>query len=177
MSAAVEHEHAWDEVRRDSNGDRIRTTDVCTTCGFRRSGCYAKRLDDEGREAWGAVGVWTYSLAEPGVSRLAAASFMGDPASGINPPGLARDEVDRDVKPHNVFQVRLTPGFTAADLVACVTREIKMRERVYPTWVQRGRMTSPKALAEIATMKAVLAVLELLPASPPLQPDLFGAKR
>lgn len=49
---------------RDENADRTRTTEACTTCGKVRYGCFAKRLDDEGREAWGIVGIRTYSWAE-----------------------------------------------------------------------------------------------------------------
>lgn len=39
--------------------------------------------------------------------------------------------------------------------VACVQREIRMRERVYPRWVQAGRISQAQADAEIAAMKAV----------------------
>lgn len=46
--------------------------------------------------------------------------------------------------------------------IACVKREIGMRERVYPTWVGKGKMTTTEANAEIATMKAVLKTLEWL---------------
>jgi hypothetical protein len=37
----------------------------------------------------------------------------------------------------------------------CVNREINMRTKVYPKWVERGSMTQKKADEEIATMKAV----------------------
>lgn len=40
---------------------------------------------------------------------------------------------------------------------ACIERELKMRRRVYPRWVQDGRMTQAKADEEIAAMEAVLA--------------------
>lgn len=46
------------------------------------------------------------------------------------------------------------------DLIACVKREIGMRERVYPRWCESGRMKKPTADREIAAMKAVLANLE-----------------
>ena len=39
--------------------------------------------------------------------------------------------------------------------VKCVRREIAMRERVYPSWVAKGRMTQQKADHELAAMKAV----------------------
>lgn len=40
---------------------------------------------------------------------------------------------------------------------ACLERELKMRRRVYPRWVQDGRMSQAKADEEIAVMKAILA--------------------
>lgn len=46
-----------------------------------------------------------------------------------------------------------------ADQIACVEREIAMRERVYPRWVQSERMTQEKADRELLTMRAVLATL------------------
>ena len=47
--------------------------------------------------------------------------------------------------------------------IACVRREITMRERVYPRWVDSGRMSSDLAEHELAAMRAVLATLEALP--------------
>jgi signal recognition particle subunit SEC65 len=41
------------------------------------------------------------------------------------------------------------------DQLRCVNREINMRTKVYPKWVERGSMTQKKADEEIATMKAV----------------------
>ena len=46
--------------------------------------------------------------------------------------------------------------------VACVKREIAMRERAYPRFVDRGTMPQKKADREIAMMRAVLATLEKL---------------
>lgn len=43
--------------------------------------------------------------------------------------------------------------------VACIRREIGMRERVYPRWVSTAKMTPKRADEEIAAMKAVLATL------------------
>lgn len=40
---------------------------------------------------------------------------------------------------------------------AALEREIKMRRRVYPRWVQDGRMSQAKADEEIAVMQAILA--------------------
>ena len=43
--------------------------------------------------------------------------------------------------------------------IACVRREISMRERVYPRWVELGRMTQAKADQETEAMRAVLETL------------------
>lgn len=48
---------------------------------------------------------------------------------------------------------------TLAEQVACVQREIAMRERVYPRFIEKGRMNAEKAGREIAAMKAVLETL------------------
>ena len=58
---------------------------------------------------------------------------------------------------------------TRADKAACLSREIKMRRRAYPRWVDQGRMTQALADREIAIMQAVLADYTEAPA-----PDLFG---
>jgi len=46
---------------------------------------------------------------------------------------------------------------THDDKRACIEREIKMRKRVYPRWVEKGTMTQAQADREIATMEAILA--------------------
>lgn len=51
---------------------------------------------------------------------------------------------------------------TLADEIACVRREVGMRERVYPRWVQLGRMSQTQADKETVAMKAVLTRLERL---------------
>jgi len=43
--------------------------------------------------------------------------------------------------------------------IACVEREIALRRRAYPRWVQAGRMTEHQADGEVAEMEAVLATL------------------
>ncbi len=45
------------------------------------------------------------------------------------------------------------------DQIASVKREIAMRERVYPAWVMRERMTQIQADHELDCMRAVLATL------------------
>lgn len=46
--------------------------------------------------------------------------------------------------------------------IACVQREISMRRKVYPRWVQCGRMKQDQATREIAAMEAVLETLKAL---------------
>lgn len=43
--------------------------------------------------------------------------------------------------------------------IACVRREIAMRERTYPKWIVGGRMSKAKAVEEMLLMKAVLETL------------------
>lgn len=49
---------------------------------------------------------------------------------------------------------------TLADQIACVEREIAMRYRVYPMWIEQRRMGQDKADREIRAMEAVLATLQ-----------------
>jgi hypothetical protein len=67
-------------------------------------------------------------------------------------------------------------GVTREELIECVEREIKLRERVYPRWVTEARITPDKANRELFLMRAVRAVVGQLPAPPPPQGDLFGSK-
>lgn len=48
---------------------------------------------------------------------------------------------------------------TLDDQIACVEREIRMRERVYPHQVNLGRMNQEYADRELARMRAVLSTL------------------
>lgn len=43
--------------------------------------------------------------------------------------------------------------------IECVEREIRMRERVYPRWVETGRMKQEKANEELEAMRAVRETL------------------
>lgn len=42
------------------------------------------------------------------------------------------------------------------DMVACVGREVRLRESAYPKWVASGRLKQAEADLEIARMRAVL---------------------
>lgn len=46
--------------------------------------------------------------------------------------------------------------------VACVRREVSMRRRVYPRWVESGKMTQQEANRQIEAMEAVQATLQSL---------------
>lgn len=46
--------------------------------------------------------------------------------------------------------------------IACVERELVMRRRAYPRWIEGGKMTQAKADAEIRAMTAVLETLREL---------------
>jgi len=39
--------------------------------------------------------------------------------------------------------------------LACIEREIKMRERVYPRWVAAGKMSQEKGDLELEVMRAI----------------------
>lgn len=47
--------------------------------------------------------------------------------------------------------------FSTDDKRAALEREIRMRKRVYPRWVQEGRMRAEVAEREIRLMEAILA--------------------
>lgn len=59
-----------------------------------------------------------------------------------------------------------TAPITIDQQIDCVRREINMRHRVYPRWVEIGRITQAHADHQIAAMEAVLATLEALEAKP-----------
>lgn len=59
----------------------------------------------------------------------------------------------------------MTP--TLDDQIDCVKREIGMRERVYPKWVQLRRLSQEQADRELGRMRAVLNTLQNLKRSAP----------
>lgn len=58
------------------------------------------------------------------------------------------------------------PVFTLEDQIKCAEREVRMRERVYPRWVDQHKMTQANADREIATMKAIVRTLTSLKENP-----------
>ena len=55
----------------------------------------------------------------------------------------------------------------------CAKREVAMRRRVYPRWVEADRMTQVKSAQEISAMEAIVETLARLRAAE--QPDLLKA--
>jgi hypothetical protein len=51
----------------------------------------------------------------------------------------------------------MTDIITDTDKLKCAERELEMRKRVYPRWVEAGKMSLAKAAHEIATMDAIVA--------------------
>lgn len=49
---------------------------------------------------------------------------------------------------------------TIDEQIDCVRREIGMRQRVYPKWIESRRLTQETADRELTRMRAVLATLE-----------------
>jgi archaellum biogenesis protein FlaJ (TadC family) len=47
------------------------------------------------------------------------------------------------------------------DMVRCVEREIRFRERVYPRFIERRKLSQQNADREIATMRAILEHLRM----------------
>jgi hypothetical protein len=56
------------------------------------------------------------------------------------------------------------------DQIACVEREIALRQRAYPRWIADRRMSQAKAQHELDTMCEVLATLRRMKADA-AQPD------
>jgi hypothetical protein len=46
---------------------------------------------------------------------------------------------------------------TETDKLRCVERELAMRRRVYPRWVEIGQMSAKQAEYEIKVMEAIVA--------------------
>jgi hypothetical protein len=53
-------------------------------------------------------------------------------------------------------------AFTNADLAKCARREVGLRKRAYPRWIDRGTITAEKAEREIAMMTVIADQLERL---------------
>jgi hypothetical protein len=49
----------------------------------------------------------------------------------------------------------MTDIITAKDKLRCAERELKFRKRVYPRWIDDGKMSAGAAAHEIACMEAI----------------------
>ena len=50
--------------------------------------------------------------------------------------------------------------FAMEEQIACIERELALREKVYGRWIKSGKMTRKKAEHEYACMRAVLHTLQ-----------------
>lgn len=60
---------------------------------------------------------------------------------------------------------------TLADQIAELRREEKQRARVYPRWVQDGRMSQAAADRQIGALRAAITTIEACQAGTPPPPD------
>jgi hypothetical protein len=49
----------------------------------------------------------------------------------------------------------MTDAITNADKLACIKRELALRSRLYPKWVEQDRLTARKAAHEIACIEQI----------------------
>jgi antibiotic biosynthesis monooxygenase (ABM) superfamily enzyme len=59
---------------------------------------------------------------------------------------------------------------TLTEAIAELHRELTLRQRVYPGWVQSGKLSEAAAARQVARLEAAIAYLE---AAQPQQVDLF----
>jgi hypothetical protein len=59
--------------------------------------------------------------------------------------------------------IQIPAPHTRETLLACLDREIRLRETNYPAWVASGRLRERKAEDEIAKMKAIRFIVAQLP--------------
>jgi hypothetical protein len=50
----------------------------------------------------------------------------------------------------------MTDIITAADKLKCAERELKMRQSVYPRWIDAGKLSAGRAAHELAAMAAIV---------------------
>lgn len=60
------------------------------------------------------------------------------------------------------------------DMVACLGREVRMRESAYPKWVQAGRMSAAEASGELSRMRAALNLVAAIEAPSPALLEALG---
>lgn len=62
---------------------------------------------------------------------------------------------------------------SVTDLVECARRELALRERVYPRWIDQGKLDARKADHEIRCMRAIFERLDRIREEEEGQPLLF----
>lgn len=72
--------------------------------------------------------------------------------------------MSRNADKHQIdfLEQQMIDGVLLVDQITEVEREIKMRRKVYPNWVAKGRMTAESAQEGIRRMLAVKGTLERL---------------
>ena len=102
-------------------------------------------------------------------SAVVLASLFGRQSGA---PNFDRDAMPREASPRTfacagLFQEGSNMTVPLEEQIACVIREIGLREKLYPRWVLAGKMTQARSDREISAMRAVLASLQALQ-QPPL---------
>lgn len=66
---------------------------------------------------------------------------------------------------------------TLSNQIACLARELHMRKRIYPKWVEIGKISPGQSKHEISAMEAALATLKRLKKQIDelSQPELIGS--
>jgi len=70
--------------------------------------------------------------------------------------------------------MRTIETITLEEIADEVKREIKMRQRVYPRWVEIGKMSEHDASLQMLKMQACLAFIEADLKKNAAQKELFG---
>lgn len=60
----------------------------------------------------------------------------------------------------------MSETFTLEQQIACLARELRMREACYPKWVKERRMLQSKADHELGAMRAALTTLQSIKENP-----------
>lgn len=53
-------------------------------------------------------------------------------------------------------------GYSLSEQIACVEREVRMREKLYPVWILKNKMTQAVADRQINCMRQVLRTLQAM---------------
>lgn len=70
----------------------------------------------------------------------------------------------------------MSEKLTIGDLLRAAERELSMRERVYPRWIDQGKMKAEAAAHEIQAMRQIADVLDLFRRFEAPARELFARK-